>query len=240
MLPQFLARRTFRIACHLYYWHNLIPRILPTCSASRRPDNWRSSPARSNRICRRLDTALRRRLKPHPPGLAMRANSRRCRSITAGAAARLALRRPASRRFLGAGGLQQPAPGQAQRPARWRWWRRPAIIRPRPRWPAGEAFRGNCGIQAVRQQLHFRTLLAVNNAYYQVREAETQAFYGLLRAEMEATGLDDLLHRFILILTRTFRAQCRPHDPAHGPSTHGRECTEAAGAALLHRRRQPR
>jgi signal transduction histidine kinase len=62
-------------------------------------------------------------------------------------------------------------------------------------------------LQAVRQQLHFRTLLAVNNAYYQVREAETQAFYGLLRAEMDATGLDDLLQRFILILTRTFRAQ---------------------------------
>ena len=62
-------------------------------------------------------------------------------------------------------------------------------------------------LQAVRQQLHFRTLLAVNNAYYQVREAETQAFYGLLRAEMDATGLDDLLRRFILILTRTFRAQ---------------------------------
>jgi signal transduction histidine kinase len=62
-------------------------------------------------------------------------------------------------------------------------------------------------LQAVGQQLHFRTLLAVNNAYYQVREAETQAFYGLLRADMDATGLDDLLQRFILVLTRTFRAQ---------------------------------
>ena len=67
--------------------------------------------------------------------------------------------------------------------------------------------RQHTALQGVRQQLHFRTLLAVNNAYYQVREAETQAFYGLLRAEMEATGLDDLLQRFILILTRTFRAQ---------------------------------
>jgi|HubBroStandDraft_1064217.scaffolds.fasta_scaffold03677_2 signal transduction histidine kinase len=62
-------------------------------------------------------------------------------------------------------------------------------------------------LHSVRQQLHFRTLLAVNHAYYQVREAETQAFYGLLRAEMDATGLDDLLRRFIVILTRTFRAQ---------------------------------
>ena len=67
--------------------------------------------------------------------------------------------------------------------------------------------RQQTALQTVRQQLHFRTLLAVNNAYYQVREAETQAFYGLLRAETEATGLDDLLRRFILILTRTFRAQ---------------------------------
>ena len=60
---------------------------------------------------------------------------------------------------------------------------------------------------AVRQQLNFRSVLALNNAYYEVREAETQAFYGLLRAEMDAKGLDDLLQRFILILTRTFRAQ---------------------------------
>jgi signal transduction histidine kinase len=67
--------------------------------------------------------------------------------------------------------------------------------------------REHAALQAVRQQLHLRTLLTVNNAYYQVREAETQAFYGLLRAEMDATGLDDLLRRFILILTRTFRAQ---------------------------------
>src|SRR6202021_136737 len=67
--------------------------------------------------------------------------------------------------------------------------------------------RQRAALQEVRQQLHFQTLLAVNKAYYQVREAETQAFYGLLRAEMDASGLDDLLQRFILILTRTFRAQ---------------------------------
>jgi signal transduction histidine kinase len=62
-------------------------------------------------------------------------------------------------------------------------------------------------LQPLREQLYFCTVMALNNAYYQVREAETQAFYGLLRAETEATGLDDLLRRFIVILTRTFRAQ---------------------------------
>ncbi|HUD98995.1 MAG TPA: sensor histidine kinase [Bryobacteraceae bacterium] len=62
-------------------------------------------------------------------------------------------------------------------------------------------------LEAVRQQLHFRILLAINNAYYQVRESETQAFYSLLRAEMDATSLDDMLRRFIVILTRTFKAQ---------------------------------
>jgi signal transduction histidine kinase len=62
-------------------------------------------------------------------------------------------------------------------------------------------------LAAAREQLHFSSVLTVNNAFYQVREAETQAFYGLLRAEMDADGLDDLLRRFIAILTRTFRAQ---------------------------------
>jgi signal transduction histidine kinase len=61
--------------------------------------------------------------------------------------------------------------------------------------------------ESARQQLRFCTVLTVNDAFYQVREAETQAFYGLLRAEMDAVNLDDLLRRFIVILTRTFRAQ---------------------------------
>jgi signal transduction histidine kinase len=67
--------------------------------------------------------------------------------------------------------------------------------------------RRHAALQGVRRQLYFRTQLALNHAYYQVREAETQAFFGLLRAEMDATGLDDLLRRFLLILTRTFHAQ---------------------------------
>ncbi len=62
-------------------------------------------------------------------------------------------------------------------------------------------------LQPLREQLYFCTVLALNNAFYEVREAETQAFYGLLRAEMDATSLDDLLRRFIVILTRAFHAQ---------------------------------
>jgi signal transduction histidine kinase len=60
--------------------------------------------------------------------------------------------------------------------------------------------------EPAREQLHLATVLALNDAFYQVREAEAQAFFGLYRAEIEANGLDDLLQRFVRILTRTFRA----------------------------------
>ncbi len=50
--------------------------------------------------------------------------------------------------------------------------------------------------QWVRDQLHFCVILTLNNAYYQVREAETQAFYELFRAELESHNLDQLLRRF--------------------------------------------
>ena len=71
-------------------------------------------------------------------------------------------------------------------------------------------------IRPAWEQLHFGSVLTINNAFYQVREAETQAFFGLLRAEMEASGLDDLLRRFITILTRTFRAQAGRLIPLNG------------------------
>ena len=50
-------------------------------------------------------------------------------------------------------------------------------------------------LAAAREQLHFGAVLTIHDAFYQVREAETQAFYGLLRAEVDATGLDDLRAR---------------------------------------------
>jgi len=61
--------------------------------------------------------------------------------------------------------------------------------------------------EPAREQLYLATVLALNQAFYQVREAEAQAFFGLYRAEAEANGLDDLLRRFVRILTRTFHAR---------------------------------
>ena len=51
----------------------------------------------------------------------------------------------------------------------------------------------------VREQLQFYVMLALNNSYYQVREEETQAFYEMFWAELEAEGLDNLLDRFLSI-----------------------------------------
>jgi len=58
----------------------------------------------------------------------------------------------------------------------------------------------------VREQLHLATRLQLENAFYQVREAEAQAFFGLYRAEAEATDLDDMMRRFLAVLARTFQA----------------------------------
>ncbi len=58
----------------------------------------------------------------------------------------------------------------------------------------------------VREQLHFCVILTLNNAYYQVREAETQAFYELFRIEMEAKNLEELLQRFLESLAHVCHA----------------------------------
>jgi signal transduction histidine kinase len=52
-------------------------------------------------------------------------------------------------------------------------------------------------LQWVRDQLHFCVILTLNNAYYQVREAETKAFYQLFRSELESRNLEQLLKQFI-------------------------------------------
>ncbi|MEO8596197.1 MAG: sensor histidine kinase [Candidatus Solibacter sp.] len=63
---------------------------------------------------------------------------------------------------------------------------------------------GSCA--PAREQLQVATRLLLNQAFYQVREAECQAFFGLTHAEAEASGLDDLLERLVAVLTRTFQA----------------------------------
>jgi signal transduction histidine kinase len=60
--------------------------------------------------------------------------------------------------------------------------------------------------QWVREQLHFCVILTLNNAYYQVREAETQAFYELFRVELESRNLDELLGRFLQTLVQVCQA----------------------------------
>jgi signal transduction histidine kinase len=59
-----------------------------------------------------------------------------------------------------------------------------------------------------REQLQLVTRLALHQAYYQVRETESQAFFGLYHAETQAVSLEDLLERLVRVLTRAFRARC--------------------------------
>ncbi|HLH44371.1 MAG TPA: GAF domain-containing sensor histidine kinase [Bryobacteraceae bacterium] len=58
----------------------------------------------------------------------------------------------------------------------------------------------------VREQLHFCVTLTLNNAYYQVREAETQSFYEQFRIELESRNLEELLRRFLESLIKASRA----------------------------------
>jgi signal transduction histidine kinase len=60
--------------------------------------------------------------------------------------------------------------------------------------------------EPAREQLQLATVLILNDAFYQVREAESQAFFGLYHAETEAAGLEDLLRRIVRILTPAFQA----------------------------------
>jgi signal transduction histidine kinase len=59
----------------------------------------------------------------------------------------------------------------------------------------------------AREHLQFCIILTLNNAYYQVREAETEAFYSLFHAELQAESLDDLLRRFLATLMRFCHAE---------------------------------
>ncbi len=58
----------------------------------------------------------------------------------------------------------------------------------------------------ANEQLHFCVLLTLNNAYYQVRESETQAYSELFRIELESRGLHELLRRFMTTLATLYKA----------------------------------
>jgi signal transduction histidine kinase len=61
--------------------------------------------------------------------------------------------------------------------------------------------------QPVREQIDLAIRLALNEAYYQVREAETQALFGIYRAETDAEDFDSLLRRLVGVLTTALRAR---------------------------------
>ncbi len=50
------------------------------------------------------------------------------------------------------------------------------------------------------EQLHFCITLTLNNAFYQVREAETRTYTELFSAELESNGLEELLPRLLGVL----------------------------------------
>jgi signal transduction histidine kinase len=76
---------------------------------------------------------------------------------------------------------------------------------------AAREFRALDGAEAANlrwasEQLTFCIVLALNNAFYQVREAETATFYELFQAELESGTQRELLERSLGTLARFCRA----------------------------------
>jgi signal transduction histidine kinase len=59
----------------------------------------------------------------------------------------------------------------------------------------------------AREQLTFLVLLALNRAYYHVREAEAETFYELFRTQGDSRTLDELLEGSLRVLARFSGAQ---------------------------------
>ena len=66
--------------------------------------------------------------------------------------------------------------------------------------------KGDANLDWVRKQLQFCVVLTLNNAYYQVREAETRAFHELFSTQLKSRNMADLWERFLSSLVRTFKA----------------------------------
>ena len=61
-------------------------------------------------------------------------------------------------------------------------------------------------LEWARSQLQFCIVLALNNAFYQVRETEARTFYELADAGSQAGSLEDLIGRYLQILKEFCRA----------------------------------
>ena len=71
---------------------------------------------------------------------------------------------------------------------------------------APAAARGSRDFQWVLEHLQFCIILALNKAYYQVREEETTVFHEMFRIELEARDWNELLPGLLAVLTRFCRA----------------------------------
>ncbi len=109
----------------------------------------------------------------------------------------------------------------------------------------GLAPRESANLRWALEQLRFCVLLTLNNAFFEVREAETEAYQELFRAELESRNLDELLVRMLDVLARFSRAQAGalwlfdPHSrrwrSRAGWPKQGREATVPAGPAASRR-----
>jgi signal transduction histidine kinase len=77
--------------------------------------------------------------------------------------------------------------------------------------------------EPAREQLRLATSLILNQAYFQVRETEAHALFGIYRAEAEAPELAEFLRRLVRILTPALRARAGRivilEEPARGKLT---------------------
>ena len=69
-------------------------------------------------------------------------------------------------------------------------------------------FPGNQGrYLSALDHLYFCIKLTLNNAYYQVRDSEAQAFYEVFQDQLQSLSVHDLMTRVLETLMRTFHAQ---------------------------------
>ena len=92
----------------------------------------------------------------------------------------------------------------------------------------GKLFAGQeADLRWARNQLHFLVVLALNDAYYQVRDAESRTFYELFRAQTESGSLEQLWERCLDIL-KSFSGAAEAGIFLFGP---GQTWVAAAGMA---------